>query len=328
MPALRFASTMRQRMLRWALRRQGPDRLPLHLKPRRIYILPTRTGWVFGLLVFTMFLAGMNYGNGLALLLTFWLAAFALVAMIQTQRSLAGTIVRDAGAEPAFAGGEVALTLHLHSHLSPRDMAFDTSDAAPTPGWRADTTDTADSRGDAVTLMFRAARRGPWRAPVLRLSTVAPYGLFRTWTWLALDVQTLVYPKPEGDLPLPELPGAGNGSRHVAGSLDELAALRPFREGDSPRQVAWKAYARGAPLLVREYQGQSAARREFDFDTLPIQGTESRLSQLARWILDAAAQDQRWTLRLPGRAALTGAGPDHRCACLAGLASFEAEPLA
>ena len=62
--------------------------------------------------------------------------------------------------------------------------------------------------------------------------------------------------------------GTESGSlRHVHG-LDELAWLRDFREGDSPRQVAWKAYARGQPLLVREYSGEGSRRHEFDFDAL------------------------------------------------------------
>jgi uncharacterized protein (DUF58 family) len=322
MPTLPFASQFRQRMLRWALRRQGPDVLPVRLAPRRIYILPTRTGWVFGLLILAMFLAGMNYGNGLALLLTFWLAAFALVGMIQTQRSLAGLGVRDATAEPAFAGGEVALALQLQSGLSPRDLTFNAEGATLQP---AATPHSGMQDMAGVTLRFPAARRGPWRAPVLRLSTSAPYGLFRTWTWLSLDVRTLVYPKPLGDRPLPELPGPEEGSRRLAGSLDELAALRPFREGDSPRQVAWKAYARGAPLLVREYQGHAAALREFDFDALPQEDIEARLSQLSRWIVDAAAENQRWTLRLPGSSALAGAGAEHRRLCLTQLAIFGME---
>ena len=143
---------------------------------------------------------------------------------------------------------------------------------------------------------------------------------------LSLDVRTLVYPRPDGSRSLPELPGAEEGSRRLAGSLDELAALRPFREGDSPRQVAWKAYARGAPLLVREYQGHAAALREFDFDALPHEDTETRLSQLCRWIVDAAAENQRWTLRLPGTAAVAGSGPEHRRHCLSQLALFPAGP--
>jgi uncharacterized protein (DUF58 family) len=311
----------RQRLLRWALRRQGPDSLPLQLKPRRIYILPTGTGWVFGLLIAAMFLAGMNYGNGLALLLTFWLAAFSLVGMIQTQRGLAGVTLVDAAAEPAFAGGELVLTLGLRSRMDTRDLVLEAEGASMEPVSGPDGGGTA-----TVSLRFKVKRRGRWRAPVLRIATSAPYGLFRTWTWLSLDVQALVYPKPVGDEPVPEVPGPESGSLRLAGSLDELAALRPFREGDSPRQVAWKAYARGAPLLVREYQGHSAALREFDFSALRRGDTEARLSQLSRWIVDAAAQNQRWTLRLPGSEPVAGSGPDHRQQCLARLALHAAEP--
>lgn len=316
--------TFRQRMQRWALRRQGPDTLPLRLAPRRIYILPTRTGWVFGLLLIAMFIAGMNYGNGLALLLTFWLGSFAVVGMIQTHRGLSGLTVRDASAEPAFAGGEVAMTMTLSSQLPPQDLAFhfDNTPLKSASAARSSPPDTA-----ALTLLFSATRRGLWHAPVLRLSTVAPYGLFRTWTWLALDVAAEVYPKPEGNLPVPQLPGTESGSNRVAGSLDELAGLRPFREGDSPRQVAWKAYARGAPLLVREYQGQATARREFDFSTLPQPDIETRLSQLCRWILDAAAQNQGWVLRMPGVPPQSGAGTEHRRACLSQLALHAVETV-
>src|SRR5690348_5964329 len=100
MPRESATARIRQRMLRWALRRQGTDTLPLQLAPRRIYILPTRAGWAFALLIAAMFIAGMNYGNGLALLLAFWLAGFAIVAMIRTQRSLAGAQLLRAVASP------------------------------------------------------------------------------------------------------------------------------------------------------------------------------------------------------------------------------------
>jgi uncharacterized protein (DUF58 family) len=88
--------------------------------------------------------------------------------------------------------------------------------------------------------------------------------------------------------------------------------------------VAWKAYARGAPLLVREYHGEGALRREFDFEGLHGLDTEARLSQLARWIVDAHARGESWVLRLPGTPALAGSGAEHRAACLARLALYGA----
>src|SRR5690606_37529901 len=123
--AMRFrtpATAFRARMKVWALRRQGADVLPLRLTARRVYILPTSAGWTFALLLAVMFVAGMNYGNGLALLFTFWLAGFALVAMVQTQRGLTGITVHAASAGPAHAGDMVRLRVLVYGGSAPADL--------------------------------------------------------------------------------------------------------------------------------------------------------------------------------------------------------------
>lgn len=320
MPRHPLTGRFRQRMLRWALRRQGVDAPPLTLAARRIYILPTRAGWTFALLILAMFVAGMNYGNGLALLLSFWLTGFALVAMIRTQRSLAGAQLLRAVAAPTFSGMPLLLTLEIRCALRAQDLQITAQDL-----------DGVESSADMelagacnLRLRFNSRQRGRWQAPVMHLQSSAPFGLFRTWTWLTLDISTAVYPRALGERRVPET-GGGGGARPLAGSLDELAGLRAWREGDSPRQVAWKAYARGAPLLVREYQGHAATTLEFDYASLRIRDPEARLSQLTRWVVDAAAQSQSWTLRLPG-VVLSGAGAEHRRRSLEALALFGEEP--
>jgi uncharacterized protein (DUF58 family) len=119
---------------------------------------------------------------------------------------------------------------------------------------------------------------------------------------------------------VPESAGENTGSLRQPHGHDELAWLRDFRAGDSPRQVAWKAYARGAPLLVREYQGEGALQREFDFDSLQGLDTEARLSQLTRWVVDAHARGESWTLHLPGLPSMSGSGAEHCAQCLTRLA--------
>jgi uncharacterized protein (DUF58 family) len=307
---------LRKRLLAWALARQGRDALPLQLRARRIYILPTPAGWTFGLLVLVIFVAGMNYGNGLALLFAFWLGGFALVAMVQTQRSLVGTQLAALGSEPTFAGEFAYWRLDLAARTAIGDLRVNFERGPP------QTEESATALAGSLHLGMPTERRGRTRLPVLRLTSTAPFGLFRTWTWLNLDSTVLVYPRPAGALPVPEAPGHDIGSAQVEHGQDELAWLRDFRDGDSPRQIAWKAYARGAPLLVREYRGAAARRREFDFEQLAGLDVEARLSQLTRWILDAAARGESWVLRLPGSEALEGHGHDHRDLCLARLALY------
>jgi uncharacterized protein (DUF58 family) len=136
-------------------------------------------------------------------------------------------------------------------------------------------------------------------------------------------LEMLVYPRPRGALPMPLQRGARSGRESgPAGGADEWAGLRPFRDGDSPRQVDWKAYAREAPLLVKEYSQTSGELREFDFATLAPLDTEARLSQLARWVVEAETRGERYGVALPGVRLAPDRGPAHRHRCLAALALF------
>jgi len=309
--------TIKARMRAWALRRQGMDHLPTKLAARRVYIVPTAAGWTFGMLIGVMFIAGTNYGNGLALLFTFWLAGFAFVAMVRTQRSLAGTEVLGITTPPAFAGGKVELKLSVAGRAADGDLRLLVEDLAT-----GSTASDEEHPAGVVSVDVPAPRRGRLTLPPLRISSTAPFGLFHTWTWLRLDSSCVVYPRAAGTLPVPESPGESGGSAQLAPGQDELAWLRDFRDGDSPRQVAWKAYARGQPLLVREYRGAAARRHDFDFAMLGGLGVEARLSQLARWVVDAAARGEPWVLRLPETAPMEGSGIEHRDACLTSLALY------
>jgi uncharacterized protein (DUF58 family) len=308
---------VRQRAAEWARRRQGPDRLPLTLGRRRLYILPTRAGIGFAVSVVTMLVAGLNYTNSVALLLAFVLAGFALVAMHQCHRNVLGLSLLGAAAAPVFAGstGSLRLTLENASRLGRYRVevavAGEGAVALDLP---------ADGHGQ-LDLPLRAGRRGLQRIDRLRLSSTHPFGLFRVWTWIHAPVTVVVYPRPAGSLPLPADSGARSGTtpRDTTGA-DEWLGLRPFRDGDSPRQVAWKAYAREAPLLVKEYSSAGSTLRMLSLEQTRQPDIESRLAQLARWIVDADARGDLYGLELPGERIAAHRGPDHRHRCLAALA--------
>jgi uncharacterized protein (DUF58 family) len=133
----------------------------------------------------------------------------------------------------------------------------------------------------------------------------------------------LVYPRPIGSLPMPSSRGIKIGAVSIANTgADEWLGLRPFRDGDSPRQVDWKAYAREAPLLVKEYSASGAELRVFEFDTLSNLPIEARVEQMARWVIDAEAGGERYGLTLPGTFIKPDRGPEHRHRCLAALATY------
>jgi uncharacterized protein (DUF58 family) len=313
---------MQRRMAAWIKRRQGMDRLPVTLQRRRLYILPTRTGIAYGVLLLLMLIAGLNYANSLALLVTFLLVGLALVAMHTCHRNLLGLEVLDLSCQDSFAGEQAALRLRLaNSTAQPRvGIELELPGGAPVAG-------TAPANGDTlVTLHLATPRRGVVPIGRVRIMTTWPFGLFRAWTWLHLAHEVSVYPRPAGHRPLPLTAGARSGTApRESGEADEWATLRAFRDGDSPRQVAWKAYARGAPLLVKEYTASGSAERVFEFDALAGLDTEQRLSQLSGWIVKSAAAGERYGLGLPRRRIELDQGQVHRQRCLRALARFGSE---
>jgi uncharacterized protein (DUF58 family) len=310
---------LRQKAAEWARRRQGSDELPLTLARRRLYILPTRAGIAFGALVLTMLIGALNYANSLALLFAFLLAGFALVAMHECHRNLLGLSLLEAAAPPRFAGsaGTLQLTLRNASRAARYRVRTAMMDEPAVP------VDLPAADHAQVELSLRAATRGLQRIDRLVVSSSHPFGLFRAWTWVYAPIVAIVYPRPAGSMPLPadSAISAGNSPRG-AGGCDEWFGLRPFRDGDSPRQVAWKAYAREAPLLVKEYSSAGSTLRKLTLEAARQPDIESRLSQLGRWVVDAEATGDLYGLELPGESIPPHRGPVHRHRCLTALALY------
>ncbi len=312
----------RKRIAAMIRKRQGEDTLPLTLARRRLYILPTRTGLGFGLLLLLMMVAGLNYANSLALFLTFLLTGFTLVTMHHCHRNLLGTRLVAAIAAPTFAQreGTLSLTFENSSGGARYQIAAAVGEGPTTPA------DVPGNGCGRVAVPVQAPKRGLVQIDRVHLVTTHPFGLFRAWTWVHAPIEMLVYPRPQGGLPMPADFGNKSGARSLThAGADEWLGLRPFRDGDSPRQVDWKAYARDAPLLVKEYSAAGAEMRIFDLTQVSGLAVEAQLEQLARWVVDAEAAGQRYGLRLRGRLIKPDHGPKHRHQCLAALALFGQE---
>ncbi len=291
--------------------------MPLTLERRRIYILPTRQGFVFGALLLAMLLASLNYNNSLGLALTFLLAGVGLVTMHFCHRNLLETGIRFAGAAPVFAGEEVWF-----------QIALDRNVATPRYNLRLNAgsyeTDAVDLASDAhITLMLPVPTqtRGLFTLPRFGISTTFPLGLFRAWAWVYADLSAVVYPRPaQSDLrPRSEYDEIGDGGNVDEGDLD-FAGLRLFRPGDPPRRIAWKAFARDGQLQIKQFSGSETSPRWIDWDALAGMELEARLEQLCQWVVEAQAAGRSYGLRLPERVIAPGLGAAHEERCLTALA--------
>ncbi|MBS7457640.1 DUF58 domain-containing protein [Coralloluteibacterium stylophorae] len=296
-------------------RPRAPEPLPVALHRRRIFVLPTGYGAFVAVLLLAMIVGALNYNNNPALMLGFALAATALYSLIQGQLVLAGLRAAALHAAPVHAGQvlQLRIDLEMGTRRVRRGIELLLGDA------RAAVSLEAGERRE-VALAVPAPRRGWWTPPRLRVSTVQPLGLARTWSWVRPDVRLLVYPALEASAaPLPEGEGERPNQRRSLWG-DEFHHLREYRTGDPTRKIAWRPSARTGRLLVREHEDVAGRELLLDWHALGALEYEARIRRLARWVVDAERAGSRYRLRLPRETLGPGIGPDHRHACLRALA--------
>ena len=320
LPGLNDAASRRVR--RWARKRQGVDPQVTQLRPGRVYILPTGVGLVFALMTFAMLLGSMNYNNNLSFLLTFTLIGIGFVAMHQCQRNLVDLEVRFAGTEPVFAGQAAMFRIAVtnRSKSARQRIRLYTDEAL------SDIEDLHPGESRIFALPVRTGKRGWITLDRFGVRTLFPFELFRSWAWLHMEPRGLVYPRPADLAPEPPASQTALGHRqHDARGEEDFAGLRKFNPGDSPRNVAWKAYARSGSLLSKQFSGADISSQWFDFDEVPVTDVEERLSILTRWVVEADRTREDYGLRMPGHSFPPAHGEAHRQRCLEALALFGEE---
>lgn len=301
------------------VRPKHPEALPAQINRRRIYVLPTGFGLFISVLIFTMLVGGLNYNNNPALLLVFLLGAIAHNSLVRGHLLLSGVRLKALHAEPVFAGQRMTLRLRFDA-----DGARDRSGLELLCGGVRTDFDLPAAEEIEISVELATQLRGWLSSGRLRLSTLRPLGLARAWSWLRPDTRLLVYPALDKEAPaLPEALGDGDSPRSRAHG-EQPHHLRDYRDGDMPRQIAWKASARADRLLVREYEAAVARDIELDWYALHALGHEAKIRRLARWVVEAERSGSRYAMRLPEQRLLPGCGAEHRHACLRALALLPA----
>lgn len=302
--------TLAARLRRWfptLARGRSPEALPVRLDRRRIYIVPTRAGLGFAVLLAAMLTGALNYQNNAALLLTCLLGATLAGSMLLTWRELHDLTLRSLHADHGFCGARLPIHLEFADDGRARPGLHIALDDIQQPCPLQHGTSRA-------TVTAPTSARGWMPLPRMQLSNTLPFGLFRAWSWITPDRSVLVYPRILRDVP----PPASNDdpNERIAGG-DEFAGLRDYHVGDPIRHVAWKASARHDHLLVREFDRAAPGQPlRFDWHALSGVDRETRIARLTGWICDAYAAAHPWLLILEDHHALgpgSNAAHYHRC---------------
>jgi len=288
------------------------------LSARQIYILPSRWSLFYFLMLLALLIGAINYTLSLAYFVTFLLAALANVAMLHTWRNLAYLQVSIGTAKPVFAGNSTNVNITIRN-LKNRTRyaiftAFESNMATPQS--------ISANQSTHFQVPLTTHKRGYLIVPRLKLHTEFPLSLFYAWAVIDNAKKILVYPTPKGE-PLPQLTSIEadkKGKQPTLKGDEDFFGHKSYQIGDLPSKVDWKASSRGIGMFSKQYAGEGAANLHLDW-AQTTGDTETRISQLTRWVIDAHDAKLSYGLKLNKQVQLTADNTEqHYHACLKALA--------
>lgn len=319
MPLFSPLNWFKQRFAQWTLQRSVTHGV-LHLNLRTIYIIPSKQGLAFCLLLLLMLLSDINYTLSLGYALTFLLISVGALSMLLAFRNLSSLSIRAGALSPVFCGDDAQFTFHFENPHALTRYQLHLQD----PTHHQQNFDLAAQQSSVISLAILAKQRGWLKCERLTLFSHFPFGLFYTWTYLHFDSQVLVYPKPALATPLPwqNFNETGGKMQCVPGQ-DDFAGFRNYNAGDALTHVAWKTLARGQSLQIKQFSDFQTDTLWLDWAQLAPNHAEENLSILTRWVIDAHAANIPFGLRLPQLEISPAHGLTHQANCLRALALFE-----
>lgn len=303
---------------RWAAKRR-PKGKAVELNQKRIFIFPTLAGWLYFVVCIALFLIATNYQNNLIHAISFLLISLGVLTIHYTFLNLSGLTVIAGVGRNCHMGELAEFTLVLKANNLRRYESINVSFKGESDSSKVYLVEEREKKVRIATL---ARMRGDFSPPAIKIETVYPFGLLRAWSWIELEISSIIYPKIEqGRLPN-SIEGDLDEGRGRNNRGDDFAGLSEYIPGASLRHIAWKHYAQGRGLLTKDYVGQENRKLWLSWDDWSELPSEKRLSVMAYWALEFEFQGVEYGLALPEVMLSPSNGPQHLKAVNTALARF------
>ena len=313
MPFVRLQQFARQRY--WAfitryLDKRQPAAPSVTLTQKLIFILPSRYGCWFMLLMLLLYLLGTNYQNNLILLVMYLMLSLFLLSIVLSYQNMSMLKLQCNTITELFSGDNGYVSIRLSSGKPHYMLQI---------GFVAQPMVELAELTDNVALPLKAVGRGCFTLPRIKITSVYPFGLWRSWSYVALQQKYWVYPAMLAGQQHTELSQRNTAGQQSAQAGDTIV---PYRSGDSLRYLLWKRLARDPynPVVRQEQYSPQPDPHWVEVPALSGEAKERALSQACQQLVTLAQGNNLYGLKLPRIEVVQSSGPAHLQRCLQELA--------
>ena len=287
---------------------------------KQLYILPTRVGWYYALILLALFGIAVKFDNQSAFMMLFILVSVGLIAMVYTHNNVVNLQMDSHPSKSVFLGQSALFPITLSNQSAkPRHAVWLIA------GGFHQLTQLDAGQNQTIELKLPTVQRGYLSCEPVNLSSLYPIGVFFCWTKRFVpNERCLVYPQPLDLVAFPEdgtQQGKEQQSANVLQGAEDYAGMKAYQDGDRMRDIHWPSLAKTNKLVSIQYENNSNASVNLSWFTLPASlGVEDRLSQLCYWVIEAEQNGQSYQLEMPNQTIEFDKGLVHYHECLRALA--------
>lgn len=292
---------------------------------RQLYILPTRMGWYFGLIMIALFGIAVKFDSQAAFMMMFVLISMSLIVMLYTNNNLLGLSLTGQTSKNVFVGEHAEFPLVVNN-----DSAKERHAVWVVSGGFQQVLQLGVHEKKRINLKIPTRQRGYLNCDPIGLTSLYPVGIFFCWSKrYTPEKRCLIYPQPLDLINLPsDSDNAGKEEKNTATQQGNEAfhGMKQYQEGDRIRDIHWPSVAKTNKLITVEYENLSPSSINLSWLKLPTtMSTEDKLSQLCFWVINAEKSKAKYQLEMPNNTIAYDNGPDHYHNCLRTLALWELE---
>lgn len=280
------------------------QRFPLiqekQLKQRDILIFVYQYGILYCCLMALTFIAGVNYANNLILGFCFLISSVFFLSFYLTFKQLHGLTVEIVLPEVGQAQQILPIELILKQNLkTPRYLYIEYQQQVQRV--------LLSEQQQKIILYDTPPQRGEFYLFPIKLYSVYPFGLVRTWTyfycseviWIAPQITKL---QQENKIQ----------QQDFTPDVDEFRELRPFQQGDNYHAVSWKHVALGQGTFIKVFeQLKDQQHIHIIYEQMPSASHEEKLSLMMGLIEQCHQQQFAYSVQLPQQQLTYSSGQQH-----------------
>ena len=243
---------------------------------RKIFIMPTRQGFILFLFLLASLIACVLYQINLGLIIVIIASFVFFLTIIITHQNILGLEFKSLY-QLIDTDGTQKLKLLSHNNDEQR-INLDITDEHHRFVLNQVNFKTGDNEH---LLIYRQHPRGVFQYPLIKIKTIFPFGIIQSWAWIQLEGKYIVYPTPEKpsyDLNLL----IQKAIQKNQDSFEHFTGLKNYAEGMSESRIAWKVSQAKDQWLVKQFEADIVNEDILiNFDLIPTMKFEKKLRHLS-----------------------------------------------